>query len=203
MERIFCKYLEPDMRSMYNTVWKEGVPNELPNRKKLKVGKEGLFHFFSHPILAGMFKDVSGCKSRNRLHRVVPEGVILHKWDYSGSTKLTVFEELDHIEVNEDQRQAFIILCLMEVHNEPRCVEWANKWLNGEDRSSHAASVLYRRVCRDENATTREQLGALVAYDMSTGYIDCSTWYKVFDFATTEHPDLDLVTIAKLAMEIK
>lgn len=203
MDQIFCKYLEPGMRSLYNTVWEIGVPNKLPNKKNLKVGEAGLFHFFCHPILAGMYKEGGGCRYRNQLYRVVPEGVILHGWIYSGSTKLTVVEELEHVEVNEDQRQAFIILCLMEVYKEANFVRWANGWLSDEDRSSHAASVLYRRVCRNEDATEEDDLGALVAYDVSTGYIDCSTWMKVMDFVRNKEKDVDFVTIAELAMEIK
>src|SRR5208283_3776004 len=41
--------------------------------------------------------------------------------------------------ITEIQRQAFGILCALEVCSKPAWAQWANNWLSGKDRTTEAA----------------------------------------------------------------
>jgi hypothetical protein len=57
-----------------------------------------------------------------------------------GCVELTTVRQVELPVVTTEQRVKFGILCALEVCQEPGFVEWANKWLNGEDRTEAAAA---------------------------------------------------------------
>ena len=139
MSQLNCKWVSEGMKTINETHWEVGVPNELPEKNKLTLGLSGLFHYYKHPLLAVIFKDFHGVKYYQHLYQVVPEGRIVERFDKCGSTKLTLVKELEIPEVTNAQKIAFGILCSLETCKEESFVDWAEKWLSGKDRSKESA----------------------------------------------------------------
>jgi hypothetical protein len=57
-----------------------------------------------------------------------------------GFTEMGVVEELPLPNITTTQKVAFGILCVKQVHAEPRWNEWADNWLSGKDRTAASAA---------------------------------------------------------------
>ena len=110
MNEVCCKWASEDMRTMNDTKWEVGIPNELPEEDNLELCKEGLFHYYEHPLIAFLFKDHHVPTTYTKLYKVKPEGKIVKDITKCGSTKLTLIEELEIPKITSDQKIAFGIL---------------------------------------------------------------------------------------------
>ena len=209
MSELLCKWVDQDMTTMNDTLWKVGVPNELPEKDDLQLCAKGLFYYVTHPLLAVMFKSFHNCIHYTRLYEVNPEGKIVKNWDKCGSTKLTLVKELEVPTVTVKQRTAFALLSVLEVYSDEVFVEWANKWLNNKDRSTKTAIKV---VCNIANNTCNYTSAGI--FDISVAAFDIVDAVSVSTFhvsnagfnavacAKYRKPDLDLISIVKKAMEV-
>lgn len=231
MEKLYCKWVSDDLTTMNDTKWEINIPKEfpVPKRDDLELCPEVFFHYFCHPLLAVMFKEKYGCESYSKLYEVSPGGKILeylHHY-FGSSTKLTLIKELEIPNVNDIQKIAFGILCVLKVYKDPKFVSWANNWLSGEDRSNQAAELVIASVndaFAAANVTefwTVDKAASCVALDVVKAAanvvvkdaIDSAfSAFTVHGFINkigftivSKNPkkQLDLVSIAKKAMEIQ
>ena len=137
MDHLYCKWLGQNMETWEDPKWEVGVPKELPVRNNLKLYEQGLFHYSPHPLIATLSVDFDD--NYKKLYEVLPEGMIVEGNNICGSTKLTLVKELEIPKVTLIQKIAFRIMCAKEIYKEPTFVEWANKWLSGENRSEKLA----------------------------------------------------------------
>lgn len=211
MEKKYCKFVTEDMRTMYNTKWKINVRNKLGKRKNYKLGNNGLFHYVSDPLIAAFTKDGIVPGWYTKLYEVKPEGDIVEGPSICGSTELTLIKELEIPQVTELQRSAFAILAASEVNDgyDVRVVEWAEKWLSGEDRSRESAQKIeyldFQIFHCEYNTTDPYHAACNAARSCVTSY----TGYKIYyancavDYAEKANPKIDLISLAKKAMEIQ
>ena len=143
MNEWYCKWVGEDMKTRNNTKWEVGVPKELPEKEGLVLHEEGLFHYFSHPLLAALLKTSFWGEIQDKLYEVKPEGKVIKNRILCGATKLTLVKELEVPDINETQRIAFGILCALKVCKEKKFISWANDWLSGKDRSMQSANVVF------------------------------------------------------------
>ena len=141
MNEVLCKWVSQDMTTMNNTHWRVGVAQQLPEQDNIDFLKEGIFNYFSDIPFAMMLKEQYGCENYTRLYEVIPEGKIIKREGRCGSTKLTLVKELEVPKVTLDQRTVFAILCALEVYKDPNFINWAEKWLSGEDHSKELKKI--------------------------------------------------------------
>lgn len=181
----------------------------LPKRAKNK----GLNHYFPHPLLACMFKNYYyyGYKDNSKLYEVVPSG-----WATEGPIRYSVtnaalVKELEISEVTLIQKVAFSILCTLEVCEDPAFIDWAKKWLSGEDRSEESASTVYCNVANDAACY------AVYPITKAASYVPTGAGHPIYgpDFyalnsvgwairiAQKNNKHIDLISLAKRAMQIQ
>ena len=97
-------------------------------------------HFYQHPLLATFFSPIHGNEYK-ALWSGVPSGEIIHDNQVkSVCQKWTTTERIDLPEISMIQRTEISIrIALLVFGNNDDFVEWAGRWLSGEDRSESAA----------------------------------------------------------------
>ena len=101
----------------------------------------GWYHYYHDPLLAAFMNPAHADIGNPRCFEV--EALGKHKDDNGlkgGCTKMRLLEEIDLPAATTNQRIAFGILCAKEVCKNVRWNEWADNWLNGNDRSANAAA---------------------------------------------------------------
>ena len=95
--------------------------------------------------------------------------------------------------MNTIQVTAWEILCAMEGCKKPEFVEWANKWLSGEDRSTESARALFQSGILNHKKSGDPWDYVASAASHSAAYPDCCLGY-----AATMARDWFLVDTAPL-----
>ena len=125
--------------------WGEGVTHSAPGEGELCTG--GWIHVYTHPLLAVLL---------NPLHRD-DDLSAAHLWEckVSGRTKAdhelklgvencTTVKRIPLPQITLGQKVRFAILCALKVVDKwglKEWVEWAKRWLSGEDRTEVAADA--------------------------------------------------------------
>lgn len=201
--KIYCKWVSDGMTTMNDTHWKLGVANEIPKHDSLDLGYSGFYHYEKHPLLAVLLKNSHGCQDYAKLYEVLPEGKIVEESDRGGSTKLTLVKELEIPQVTEVQRIGFAILCAKEVYEESKFVYWADKWLSGQDRplrDTYESAFSYAERIIEKARDDAAYSAFFACYNAARGYYSYD--YDVIEHVLKSNPNIDLISIAKKAMEI-
>ena len=120
--------------------WGEGVTHEGTGEGEL-CGP-GWIHAYTDPVLAVMLNPIHAEFTNPRLWEAEGE---VSKTDFGlkvGCRRLTTVRELQLPEVSIEQRIRFGILCakLVMVNDTTGWNLWADRWLNGTDRTARAAT---------------------------------------------------------------
>jgi len=176
----------------------------------------GWLYFCTHPLLAVMLNprhenyELRRCLDDAHLWEC--EGEVL-KSDHGlgvGCKKATSIKRIEIPEVTENQEIAFGILCSLEIKQWPEYVTWAKSWLNGKDRSEKGALAAARTCVY--NCARDASIAFIYAYLAFTrGYdtqgdsytIDFATAYVATDAVAIADKPIDLIKLAKRAMEEK
>jgi hypothetical protein len=100
----------------------------------------GWLHCYDSLLLAAFLNPIHADFGNPRLFEVKVGGKV--KGDNGlkfGFTSMTLTKEIKLPKITDEQRIVFGILCSDKVYNNKDWKSWANKWLNGEDRSEAAA----------------------------------------------------------------
>jgi len=99
--------------------------------------------------------------------------------------------------MTDTQKVAFAILCVLEVYDDSMFVEWAHKWLSGEDRtpdSAHEASQSIRAYAVSAPSA------CVAAVWLGAGVSSGNTAARAVRLVT-DRKEIDLKPIAQKAME--
>jgi hypothetical protein len=124
-----------------------------------------------------------------------------------GCVELTTLRQVELPVVTTEQHIKFAILCAFEVCEKPFFVEWAKKWLSGEDRSEVSVNKTMKQTpelsTNERVWTAKETLNA--ARMLANGSI--SSWSSSHSAAMVAEyackvKEIDLLTIAKEAITL-
>jgi hypothetical protein len=118
--------------------WGPGVTRR--GTGKGELCSEGYIHAYEHPLLAVLLNPIHADYEDPILWECEGEVALRDGQLKCGCVELTTVRQVELPVVTTEQRVKFGILCALEVCQEPGFVEWANKWLNGEDRTEAAAA---------------------------------------------------------------
>ncbi len=116
-----------------------GLPNQLCS--------QGYLHYYHSPELAVLLNPIHAGFNMPKLFEVKAEGTHLDDHGLKGGcTIMTIIKELKLPEISLIKKITFGILCVKEVYKDERWNEWADNWLNGEDRIIESAHYAIRNV---------------------------------------------------------
>jgi len=135
---IVYKLTDQKMQTHGGCQWEPGVPRETDGSGSL-CGP-GWLHYYHDPLLAVLLNPIHADIADPVLWEAEAEG--LHKDDCGlkgGCTRLTLIRQVDLPQITTEQHVRFGILCAKAVCNDRAWSAWADRWLDGSDRSQAAA----------------------------------------------------------------
>jgi hypothetical protein len=133
------KLTDENMRTYGNCQWKIGEWKKTDGKGEL-CGP-GWLHCYSSPLLAILLNPIHADFDSPRLFIAETKGRGKHdKGLKSGYSEMRLIKEIAIPKITLTQKVAFGILCAKEVYKDQSWNNWANKRLNGKDRSDNAAA---------------------------------------------------------------
>lgn len=127
----------------------------------------GYIHGYTDPLLAVLLNPIHADIVDPLLWRAEGKIAINNRGLQVGCVSLTTIEQIPLPVVTTAQRVRFAILCAMEVCKDPAWRAWAEKWLDGSDRSPRAAArvavLAARSAATDGLVRTASALAARAA----------------------------------------
>lgn len=121
------------------TLWEVGKRVEAVGTGGLCT--DGVIHFYDS-IWVALLMNCYHADIPNPRAIVIEVGeVVAHDGTKGGSKWATMLREIPVPMMTTEQRVEIAIRCALAVSHDPEFVEWANKWLSGEDRSREAAEA--------------------------------------------------------------
>ena len=125
--------------------WTVGVEHRTAC-KGTRLCTADVIHAYEHPLIAVLMNPVHADFNPNTMRLFVAEGEIVAREGQlkCGVHALKIVEEIPVPTLTTEQRIKFAILCAKTVCKDAAWNAWADKWLNGDDRSAAAARALPR-----------------------------------------------------------
>ena len=123
------------------TQWGEGVTHTAPGKGALCT--EAYIHAYTHPLLAVLLNPIGGNYEDPLIWE--SEGIV-ERDDHGlkvGCTSFTTLCQIPLPAISVEQRVRFAILCAKRVCNDPAWNTWADRWLDGTDRTAVAAEAAW------------------------------------------------------------
>jgi hypothetical protein len=168
----------------------------------------GWLHCYTNPLLAILLNPIHGYIENPRLFEIEVDGKFLTDNGLKeGWTRMRLVKELEISEISDVQRIAFAILCAKKICKEENWNGWANKWLNGEDRTRNSAYFAYSKS-RDDSAFQSYAAYAIytasyAAYAPASRDIACFAADSVKNAVINKCLKLDLIKLAEEAIKVK
>lgn len=138
----YYKLLTQEMTSYNNTKWKLN--------ETITIEKEGnemctdrVLHCYNHPLLAVIFNPIHTKIKNPLLYEISVDKIVASDGLKFASKSQTLVKEISLPEISMEQRIEFGIRVAKLVCKEEKWNLWADKWLNGEDRSKESAEAAY------------------------------------------------------------
>ena len=135
------KLTDENGQTKNNTQWGPGVSHTANGKTDQPLCSDGWIHFYSNSLVAVFMNPIHANFQSPRLWEAETSGEELHEPLKSGCKTLTTIKEIPVPEVTLTQRIAFGILSVKEVYHDEKWNSWADKWLNGEDRTPKSAAA--------------------------------------------------------------
>ena len=135
---IVYKLTDQNLQTHGGYQWEPGVARETDGEGNL-CGP-GWLHYYHDPLLAVLLNPIHADIEGPILWEAEAEG--LHRDDNGlkgGCTRLTLIRQIDPPQITTEQRIRFGILCAKAVCDSPEWNAWADRWLDGSDRSVETA----------------------------------------------------------------
>ena len=163
----------------------------------------GWYHYYHDPLLAVMFNPAHADIENPRCFEVEAQGKHLDDNGIKGGcTKMRLMLEIDLPAVTTTQRIAFGVLCAKEVYKNRVWNEWADNWLNGKDRSAHAAYAATYAADAAAYAAAYAAEHAAYAAAYAAYAADAAAYAAAYTADAGKWNYTKLRAIAKKAMEI-
>ena len=113
-----------------------------------KMCSDEVFHCYNNPLLAVLFNPIHVNIENPRLFEIeVPEFVNNDQLKYSSKSQKLI-KEIDLPVISTEQRVEFAIRVTKIVCKDEAWNAWADRWLNGEDRTGPSAYAAYAAANR-------------------------------------------------------
>lgn len=180
MQRTLYKLTDQNYRTLNGTQWGVGVSHTEPGNGKLC--SEAYLHAYTTPLLAVLLNPIHADISNPVLWRALGT-VEANDGTKVGCTLLKTIKIIPLPTITLTQRLAFGILCARRVYKDKAFLAWARAWLNGKNRTAHAAysaaCAAYSAVCAASDAASDAAgYAALAGYDAA-----CATGYDAYSAA--------------------
>ena len=123
------------------TQWGPNVSHSAKGEPGQSLCSDGWMHFYTNPLIAVLMNPIHAEFKSPKLWECETSGEELHEALKSGCKTLTTIEEIPLPEITLNQKIAFGILCAKEVCTDEAWNQWADRWLNGEDRTKESAAA--------------------------------------------------------------
>lgn len=159
------KWVDENLQTRNGMQWGEDITHEitLPGNK---LCSSQVLHGYNNLYLAMLMKPAH--VSEYSLLMEAKGHIVANDGTKIGCKKMTTLRIVEIPEVTIEQRVEFAIRVSLLVYDEPGYVEWARKWLSGEDRTAHAAAytadAAYAANTADTYATAYAADAANTAY---------------------------------------
>jgi hypothetical protein len=161
---------------------------------------EGFIHAYEHPLLAVLLNSIHGNYENPILWECEGEVALREGQLKCGCVELTTVRHVELPVVTIEQSLKFGILCILEVCQKPQFVEWANKWLSGEDRTEYTATItsrdIWKMVLGSMNSSSILAAAELVSAAARTN----TNWVAIAVQTACSSSYIDLIKNAKLAI---
>ena len=200
---IVYKLTKQNLQTYGSYQWEPGVARETDGEGNL-CGP-GWLHYYHDPLLAVLLNPIHACITNPILWEADADG--LHKDDRGlkgGCTRLTLMRQIELPQSTTEQRIRFGILCAKAVCNDPAWNAWADRWLDGSDRSQAAARAAEaaeaaRAAAWATEAAARAAEAAAWATEAAWAAWAAEAAARAADAA--EGTPLDLIAIAREALK--
>ena len=135
---IVYKLTDQNLQTHGGYQWEPGVARETDGRGNL-CGP-GWLHYYHDPLLSALLNPIHADIADPVLWEAEAEG--LHRDDRGlkgGCTRLTLLRRIELPQITTEQRIRFGILCAKVICDNPAWNAWADRWLDGSDRSVETA----------------------------------------------------------------
>ena len=135
------KLTDKNGQTRSQTQWGPGVSHSAKGDCGQPLCSDGWMHFYTNPLIAVLMNPIHAEFKSPKLWECETSGEELHEALKSGCKTLTTIEEIPLPEITLNQKIAFGILCAKEVCTDEAWNQWADRWLNGEDRTKESAAA--------------------------------------------------------------
>jgi len=204
---IVYKLTNQNLQTHGGYQWEPGVARETDGRGNL-CGP-GWLHYYHDPLLAVLLNPIHADIEGPILWEAEAEG--LHRDDRGlkgGCTRLTLLRRIELPQITTEQRVRFGILCAKVICDNPAWNAWADRWLDGSDRSQEsawAATEAAARAARAARAAEAAWAAARAARAAEAAWAAAETAARAAEAAwaaeAAEGTPLDLIAIARAALK--
>ena len=200
---IVYKLTDQNLQTHGGYQWEPGVARETDGEGNL-CGP-GWLHYYHDPLLAVLLNPIHAGIEGPILWEAEAEG--LHRDDNGlkgGCTRLTLIRQIDLPQITTEHRIRFAILCAKTVCNDPAWNRWADRWLDGSDRSAAAARAAEaaERVAAAAWAAEAADRAAEAAARAARAAAWAAAWAaRAAEAAVEKETHLDLIAIARAALK--
>jgi hypothetical protein len=197
------KLTDQNMQTRGGFQWTIDIERDAPGVGPLC--SSGWLHCYSDPLLAVFLNPAHASINNPRLFEAEASGVSKDDAGLKlGVQKLTLRREMPLPSVTLEQRVRFAVLCALSVCEVPHFVNWAEKWLSGEDRSAESA-----RAASASAWAVAESAAVAASAAAAAKWAAEETWAAVaaaavasakWAAARTVGKPLDLIAMAKKAV---
>jgi hypothetical protein len=139
---IKYKLTDRKLRTHKKFQWEVGKWVLAEGNSKQKLCTNGWLHCYDSPLLAILHNPIHTSIKNPRLWKVEVGGECKNDRGLKcGYQKMRLVKEIPVPEISLTQKIAYGILCAKRVYNDSKFLVWADNWLSGKDRSSHAADA--------------------------------------------------------------
>ena len=196
---IVYKLTDQNLQTHGGYQWEPGVARETDGNGDL-CGP-GWLHYYHDPLLAVLLNPIHADIANPILWEAEADG--LHRDDRGlkgGCTRLTLIRQVDLPQITTEQRVRFGILCAKAVCNDRAWSAWADRWLDGSDRSQESAWAATEAAARAAEAAAWATEAAWAAEAAETAAWAAWEAARTAE-AAAEGTPLDLIAIAREALK--
>jgi len=136
----YYKLTDSNYRTYNGTTWGEGITHRATGEgNKLCTGDA--IHVYDHPLKAAFFNPIHADFKDPILWECRVRRIVANDGLKVGVKTCTTLRRVELPKITNNQRVRVAILCALEVYHEKGFVNWAKKWLSGENRAAGAVEA--------------------------------------------------------------
>lgn len=145
--------------------WDVGVTHTAKGEGSM-LCTDGVIHVYKDPFVAALMTPLRETGEADRLWEAKGDIVAGDALKYGVKT-LTTLREIPIPSISPEKRMRIALLCALSVYQEENFVQWAHKWLSGEDRSAEGIAKAEAQAEKIRKAIWQSNL-ALISWSSSS-----------------------------------